>query len=83
MIIIYGYFIRKMTKIIKSKFILPLNLSYDISQMLKGQKIFFDDFHFLTFINQKDTKIINYYKIAMKNILSLKIIIINMGLIKI
>ena len=57
MIIIYGYFIRKMTKIIKSKFILPLNLSYDISQMLKGQKIFFDDFHFLTFINQKDTKI--------------------------
>jgi hypothetical protein len=57
MIIIYGYFIRKMTKIIKSKFILPLNLSYDISQMLKGQKIFFDDFHFLTFINQKEIKI--------------------------
>ena len=57
MIIIYGYFIRKMTKIIKSKFILPLNLSYDISHMLKEQKIFFDDFHFLTFINQKEIKI--------------------------
>jgi len=57
MIIIYGYFIRKMNKIIKTKFILPLNLSYDISQMLKGQKILFNDFHFLTFINQKEIKI--------------------------
>lgn len=57
MVIIYGFFVRKMTKILKSKFILPLNLSYDISNILKGQKIFLNDFHFLSFIDQKENKI--------------------------
>ena len=35
MIIVYGYFIRNMENIIKIKFILPLNLGYEILEMAK------------------------------------------------
>ena len=54
MIIIYGYFIRKMTKIIKSKFIIPLNLGDEIFELLKMQKIYLNDFHFLSFLNNNN-----------------------------
>ena len=50
MIIIYGYFIRNMSTIIKTKFIMPLNLGDEIYSMLKRQKIFINDFHFLSFL---------------------------------
>ena len=55
MIIIYGYFIRKMSQIIRTKFILPLNLGDEISEMLNRQKITMDDFHFLSFLKNKNT----------------------------
>ena len=56
MIIVYGYFIRKMTKIIRTKYILPLNLGDEIYEMLKRQKIMImiNDFHFLSFLNNRD-----------------------------
>ena len=54
MIIVYGYFIRKMTKIIKTKFILSLNLVDEISEMFKRQKITINDFHFLSVLNNRD-----------------------------
>ena len=54
MIIVYGYFIRKMTKIIKTKFIFPLNLGDEIYEMLKRQKITINDYHFLSFLNNRD-----------------------------
>ena len=52
MIIVYGYFIRNMENIIKIKFILPLNLGYEILEMAKKQRIVMDNFHFLSFINK-------------------------------
>jgi hypothetical protein len=52
MIIVYGYFIRNMENIIKIKFILPLNLGYEILEMAKRQRIVMDNFHFLSFINK-------------------------------
>ena len=54
MIIVYGYFIRKMTQIIRTKFILPLNLGDEISEMLKRQKFIINDFHFLSFLKNKN-----------------------------
>ena len=50
MVIIYGYFIRNMSTIIRTKFIMPLNLGDEIYQMLKRQKIIINDFHFLSFL---------------------------------
>ena len=50
MIIIYGYFIRNMKTIIKTKFIMPTNLGDEIYEMLKRQKIYINDFHFLSFL---------------------------------
>ena len=52
MIIIYGYFVRIMSDIISIKLIFPINLGYEISEMAKKQKIFMENFHFLSFINQ-------------------------------
>ena len=52
MIIIYGYFIRIMDDIISIKLIFPINLGDEISEMAKKQKIFMENFHFLSFINQ-------------------------------
>jgi hypothetical protein len=54
MIIIYGYFIRNMPTIIRTKFIIPLNLGDEIFEMLRRQKIFINDFHFLSFLTNKD-----------------------------
>ena len=54
MIIIYGYFIRNMSTIIRTKFIIPLNLGDEIFEMLRRQKIFINDFHFLSFLTNKD-----------------------------
>lgn len=54
MMFVYGYFIRKMEKIIKTKFILPLNLSNEIFEMLKKQKIMVNNFHFLSFVKISD-----------------------------
>ena len=54
MIIIYGYFIRNMSKIIRTKFIIPLNLGDEIFEMLRRQKVFINDFHFLSFLTNKD-----------------------------
>ena len=54
MIIIYGYFIRNMTKIIRTKFILPLNLGDEIFEMAKREKLMLDNFHFLSFLNNKE-----------------------------
>jgi len=53
-IIIYAYFIRNMATIIRTKFTLPLNLGDEIFEMLKKQKIFINDFHFLSFLTNKD-----------------------------
>ena len=54
MIIIYGYFIRNMPTIIRTKFIIPLNLGDEIFEMLRRQKIFINDFHFLSFLTNTD-----------------------------
>ena len=54
MIIIYGFFIRNMAKIIKTKFILPLNLGDEIFEMAKREKLVIDNFHFLSFLNNKE-----------------------------
>lgn len=54
MIIVYGFFIRKKSNIIKTKFILPLNLGNEIFHALKNQKIVLNDFHFLSFLSNKD-----------------------------
>jgi hypothetical protein len=54
MIIVYGYFIRKMTQIIRTKFILPLNLGDEIFELLKKQKIMLDEFHFLSFLQNRE-----------------------------
>ena len=49
MIIIYGYFISKMQSIHMCDFVLPMNLEEEILLMLKMNKIFLTDFHFLSF----------------------------------
>ena len=49
MIIIYGYFVSKMSSIRMCDFILPLNLEDEILAMLKKIKICLADFHFLSF----------------------------------
>ena len=49
MIIIYGYFISKMESIHMCDFVLPMNLEEEIVLMLKMNKIFLTDFHFLSF----------------------------------
>ena len=54
MIIVYGYFIRRMENIIKTKFILPINLGDEIFEMLRKQKIMINDFHFLSFLNNRN-----------------------------
>ena len=54
LIIIYGYFIRKMSNIVKTKFILPLNLGDEIFESLRRKNIIVNDFHFLSFLNNKD-----------------------------
>ena len=54
MIIIFGYFIRNMSTIIRTKFNLPLNLGDEIFEMLKKQKIFINDFHFLSFLTNSN-----------------------------
>ena len=54
MIIIYGYFIRRFEKIINIKFIFPLNLGEEISEMSKKQNILMSNFHFLSFIQKSD-----------------------------
>ena len=54
MIIIYGYFIRNMSTIIRTKFSLPLNLGDEIFEMLKKQKVFINDFHFLSFLTNNN-----------------------------
>ena len=54
MIIIYGYFIGKMKRIINAKLIMPINIGGEIFQFLKSKNIFMDDFHILSFITKKD-----------------------------
>ena len=49
MIIIYGYFISKMDSIHMCDFVLPMNLEEEIILMLKVNKIFLTNFHFLSF----------------------------------
>ena len=55
MIIIYGYFIqKKLSKAIKSKFILPQNLCDEIVKLLKKQKVIIENYHFFSFINNQN-----------------------------
>ena len=55
MIIIYGYFIqKKLSKVIKSKFILPQNLCDEIVKLLKKQKVIIENYHFFSFINNQN-----------------------------
>jgi len=56
MIIIYGYFIPKISKIIRLNLILPINFGYEISEMLKLYNLDLDlnDFHFLSFLNNTE-----------------------------
>ena len=54
MIIVYAYFIRKMPSLVKTQFNIPLNLGDEISEMLKRQKIFIDDFNFLSLLTNKE-----------------------------
>ena len=49
MVIVYGYFISKMNSIHMCDFVLPMNLEEEILLMLKMNKIFITDFHFLSF----------------------------------
>ena len=49
MIVIYGYFISKMESIHMCDFVLPMNLEDEIILMLKMNKIYLTDFHFLAF----------------------------------
>lgn len=51
MIIIYGYFISKMSSIRMCDFILPMNLEEEMLLMLKKNKIFLTDLHFLSFFS--------------------------------
>ena len=51
MIIVYGYFISKMESIHMCDFVLPMNLEEEILLMLKMNKIFLTDFHFLSFFS--------------------------------
>ena len=54
MIIVYGYFIRNMSTIIRTKFIMPINLGDEIFEMLRKEKIFINDFHFLSFLSNNN-----------------------------
>ena len=54
MIIIYAYFIRNMSTIIRTKFIMPLNFGDEIFEMLKKQQIYINDFHFLSFLTNRN-----------------------------
>ena len=54
MMIIYGYFIGKMETIIKTKFIMPINIGDEIYYLLKNKNIFINDFHILSFITKKN-----------------------------
>ena len=56
MIIIYGYFIPKISKIARLNLILPLNFGHEISEMLKLYNIDLNinDFHFLSFLNNTE-----------------------------
>ena len=57
MIVIYGYFIqKKMPNIIKANFTIPINLSYEISKLLKKQNVIIENFHFFSFINNQNIK---------------------------
>ena len=49
LIIIYGYFISKMDSIHMCDFVLPMNLEEEILLMLKLNKIYLTNFHFLSF----------------------------------
>ena len=60
MVIIYGYFTRNMSTIIRTKFIMPLNLGDEIQQMLKRQKIIINDFHFLSFLTNTNVIYITF-----------------------
>ena len=53
MIIVYSYFIRNMSKVTKTHFKIPLNLGNEILEMLRRQKIYLDDFHFLSLLTNK------------------------------
>jgi hypothetical protein len=55
MVIIYGYFIqKKLPKLIKSKFILPMNLCDEILKFLKRQNVIIENYHFFSFINNQN-----------------------------
>ena len=55
MVIIYGYFIqKKLSKLIKSKFILPMNLCDEILKFLKRQNVIIENYHFFSFINNQN-----------------------------
>ena len=50
MIIIYAYFISKMSTLIQCYFILPLNLEHEIINMLRNRGAYLNNFHFLSFL---------------------------------
>ena len=56
MVLIYGHFIPKISKIARLNLILPLNFGYEISEMLKLYNIDLNlnDFHFLSFLNNTE-----------------------------
>ena len=55
MVIIYGYFIqKKLSKAIKSKFILPINLCDEILKLLKRHNVIIENYHFFSFINNQN-----------------------------
>ena len=51
MIIIYGFFISKISKLFFFDFTIPFNLEYEIIRMLRMNKIYLTDFKFLSFLS--------------------------------
>ena len=54
LIIIYGYYTGKMSKITNIKLITELSIWDEITEMLKKQKLIINDFHFISFLNHNE-----------------------------
>ena len=63
MIIIYGFFISKLTRLLLCSFTIPFNLEAEIKKMLKTYKIVFPDFHFMSFLSNSK---INIFQITLE-----------------
>ena len=63
MIIIYGFFISKLTNVCFCNFIIPFNLEDEIIILLKKYNIFFSEFHFTSFLCSSK---MNIFQITLK-----------------